>query len=112
MNCIHQRPDKGYKIEKMFLEKRYGDPHRLLVSYRKEIKEWSQIRMGDAIEFRKFSNFLTKCQNVTPRNNWNASDNPDICMLLSELPGSLKDRWNRMVFIQYEKVYWKSIQTF
>ena len=45
MNCIHQRPDKGYKIEKMFLEKRYGDPHRLLVSYRKEIKEWSQIRM-------------------------------------------------------------------
>ena len=27
MNCIHPPPREGYKIAKMLLEKRYGDPH-------------------------------------------------------------------------------------
>ena len=58
MNCIHQPPREGYQIAKMLLEKRYGDPHRLLGSYRKEIKEWQQLKLGDAAGFRKFSNFL------------------------------------------------------
>ena len=55
--------------------------------------------MGDAAGFRKFSNFFVRCQNVTGRDNWNLLDNPDIiCLLLSELPGVLLDRWNRRVF--------------
>ena len=99
MNCIHLPPGEGYKVAKMLLEERYGDPHRLLASYRKEIKEWQPLKIGDATSFRRFSNFLVKCQNVTGRTNWNALDNPDIiCMLLSKLPGNLQDRWNRKVF--------------
>ena len=55
--------------------------------------------MGDTAGFRKFSNFLIRCQNVTERDNWNLLDNPDIiCLLLSKLPGVLLDRWNRRVF--------------
>ena len=99
MNCIHQPPREGYQIAKMLLEKRYGDPHRLLQSYRKEIKELQQLKLGDAAGFRKFSNFLVRCQNVTGRDNWNLLDNPDIiCLFLSKLPGVLLDRWNRRVF--------------
>ena len=95
MNCIHQPPREGYQIAKMLLEKRYGDPHRLLGSYRKEIKEW----LWDAAGLRKFSNFLVQCQNVTGRDHWKLLDNPDIiCLMLSKLPGVLLDRWNRRVF--------------
>ena len=98
MNCIHQPPREGSQIDKILLEKRYRDPHQLLESYRKEIKEWHQLKLGDAAGFRKFSKFLVRCQNVTGRDNWNLLDNPDIiCLLLSELPGVLLDRWKRRV---------------
>ena len=69
MNYIHQPFIEGYQIAKMLLEKRHGDPHRLLGSYRKEIKEWQQLKLGDAAGFRKFSNFLVQCHNVTGRND-------------------------------------------
>ena len=99
MNYIHQPFIEGYQTAKMLLEKRHGDPHRLLGSYRKEIKEWQQLKLGDAAGFRKFSNFLVRCQNVTGRDNWNLLDNPDIiCLLLSNVPGALLERWNRRVF--------------
>ena len=84
MNCIHQPPREGYQIVKMLLEKRYGDPHRLLGSYRKEIKEWQQLKLGDAESFRKFSNFLVQYQNVTGRDNWNFLENPDISYVCHE----------------------------
>ena len=99
MNCIHQPPEYCYDQAKLLLEKRYGDPHRLLGSYRKEIKDWPPLKIGDAIGFRKFCNFLMRCQNITGRDNWNLLDNPDIiCTLLSKLPGGLQDRWNRTVY--------------
>ena len=99
MNCIHQPPREGSQIDKMLLGKRYRDPQQLLGSYRKEIKEWQQLKLEDAAGFRKISNFLVRCQNVTGRDNWNLLDNPDIiCLLLSELPGVLLDRWKRRVF--------------
>lgn len=68
VNFIRQPPDEGYKIARMLLQKRYGDTHKRLGSYRQEIKEWSQLRMEDARAFKEFSNFLRKCQNVTRRN--------------------------------------------
>ena len=67
MNCIHQPRGEGYKVAKLLLEESYGDPDRLLASYRKEIKQWQPLKIGDATSFRRFSNFLVKCQNVTRR---------------------------------------------
>ena len=104
MNCIHQPPEYCYDQAKLLLEKRYGDAHRLLGSYRKEIKDWPPLKIGDAIGFRKFCNFLMRCQNITGRDNWNLLDNPDIiCTLLSKLPGGLQDRWNRTVYYMRRK---------
>ena len=91
MNCIHQPPKEGNQIAKMLLEKRYGDLYVLLRSYRNEIKKRQQLKLGDAACFRKFRNFLVRCQNVTGRGNWNILDNPGIiCLLLSKL---LVSRW-------------------
>ena len=38
--------------------------------------------MGDAVVFRKFSDFMSKCQNKTEGNNWNVLDNQDMIRLL------------------------------
>ena len=52
-NFIHDRPDVGYTNAMNLLEKQYGDPHRLLASYRREIKQMSKINTGDAVAFRR-----------------------------------------------------------
>ena len=78
--------------------KRYGDPHKILSAYRLEIKKWPQVRQGDAAAYRKFYNFLLKCQILTDGRNWNLFNSPDmLCTLISKLPMSVGDRWNRRV---------------
>ena len=97
-HCIQLPHDKGYKYAKSLLEKTYGNPHKILSSYRKEVKDWPQVKFGDAKAFRKFFNFLLKCESVSDNQHWNALDTPEIlCMLISKLPGVLMDRWNRKV---------------
>ena len=79
-------------------KKTYGNPHKILSSYRKELKDWPQVKFRDAEAFRKFFNFLLKCGSVSDNQHWNALDTPEIlCMLISKLPGALIDRWNRKV---------------
>ena len=57
------------------------------------------MKVGDAVGFRKFHNFLFKCQSIIGGNKWNVLDSPEsICMLLPKLPGQLRDRWNREVY--------------
>ena len=46
------------------LEKQYEDPHRLLASYRREIKQMFKIKSGDAVAFRRLFNFLIKRQTL------------------------------------------------
>ena len=97
--CIEQPANKGYENAINLLYGRYGDQHTILAAYKKEVKEWPQIKVGDAARFRKFYNFLLKCQTIICFDKWNALDSPkSIYMLLSKLPGQLRDRWNREVY--------------
>ena len=76
------------------MHKLYGDPHRAIAAYCKEIKQWPQIKPGDAEACRKFHKFLLKCENITQTQTWNVLDTPEImCMLLSKLPGGTRDKW-------------------
>ena len=64
----------------------------------KEIKQWPQIKFGDARAFWKFHTFLLKCRSMSFNQRWNVLDSPDIlCMLISKLPGGIMERWNRKV---------------
>ena len=56
----------------------YGNPHMILASYRKEVKDWSQIKFGDSRGFRKLHSFIPKCRNVTANQRWNTLNSPDI----------------------------------
>ena len=63
-HCIQLPSNEGFKNAKYLLEKVYGNPHEIPVSYRREIKQWPQIKFGDVKGFRKFHNFLLKCRSV------------------------------------------------
>ena len=81
------------------MDRRYGEQQTILAAYKKELKEWPQIKVGDTAGFQKFYYFLLKCQSIIGGNKWNALDSPEsICMSLSKLPGQLRDRWNREVY--------------
>ena len=76
----------------------YGNPYRILASYRKEVKDWPQIKFGNSRRFRKFHSFLLKCGSVAANQRWNTLNSPYIlCMMAPKLPGSLTERWNRKV---------------
>ena len=90
--------NEGFKHAKYLLEKVYGNPQKILASYREEVKNWQTIKFGEAIAFRRFHNFLLRCKSVATNQKWNASNTPDIlCMLTSKLPSGIMERWNREV---------------
>ena len=63
-HCVQQPVDIGYDRATMLLEQHYGDPHRILAAYRKEIKGWPLLKPGDSSSYRKFYNFLVKCDSI------------------------------------------------
>ena len=95
-NCIQLPPKEVYETAKQQMDKLYGDPHRVVVAYYKEIKHWPQIKQGDAEAYREFHNFLLKCENITQLQTWNVLDTPEI-VLLSKVTG--KTRWSTTVLL-------------
>lgn len=93
--CIQKPPTSGYILAKQLLEKRFGDPHRILAAYRKELRSMSQLKPGDATGFRTLYTFLLKCNSLVEGQYWNTLDAPDnLCAIVSKLPNSSRDRWN------------------
>ena len=94
-SCVYDTK-YGYDKAKRLLKARYGDPHRVLSAYSKELKEWRFIRSGDSVSLRKFYTFLMKCSNVVEGNYLNALDSIDnLCTILSKLPANSREKWNR-----------------
>ena len=103
-HCVHLTPESRYETAMMLLDNRYGNPHSLLASYRREIKGLHPVKPGDAASFRQFHNFVLKCEMFANGMEWNALDTPEtLCILVSKLPGGLRDRWNRKVF---SRLFW------
>ena len=95
-HCIHRDGDACYSYAKELLEKRYGDPYRILAAYRKELSAWKQIKYGDSSAYRKFYSFLIKCNSLVEGKYWNNLDSADnLCTLVYKLPGNSRERWNR-----------------
>ena len=90
---------EGYKEPIRITNERYGDPHEILSAYRKETKDWTIVKAGDAGEFRWFFNFLIKCRSlVSKRQKISLINNSGVIfMLLAKLSTFMQDRWNRKV---------------
>ena len=92
---INEKSELGYDNAMDLLQKQYGNPHTLLTSYRKEIKQMTPLKLEDAAAFRKLFSFLIKCLTLG-HDKKDPLDTPDIiCLILSKLPLHLQDRWNR-----------------
>ena len=97
-HCIQQPANIGYKNARSLLEQKYGNPCSIIAAYRKEIKAWPQLKPADGAAFQKLHNFLIKCESATYGQTWNALDTPEMmCLVLSKLPGHIRERWNRSV---------------
>ena len=84
-HCVQQPLSEGYKNALEILRIRYGDPLKVLATYRKEIRRWPTTKAGDASSFRLFHNFLLKCESVTSNQTWNALDSPDtLCLMIAK----------------------------
>ena len=77
-HCIQIPSSEDFTQAKYLLEKMYGNPHRILASYRKEVNDWPQIKFGESRGFRKFHSFLLKCRSVEVNQRWNTLILPDI----------------------------------
>ena len=55
-HCIQLPHNRGYQHAGAHLERTYGNPHKILSSYQKEIKEWSPLKLEMQ---RAFVNFIT-----------------------------------------------------
>ena len=63
-NCIQLPAEIGFETAKRLLTERYGGPCKIILTYRKEIKYWPQIKAGDADAYQKFQNFLVKLERL------------------------------------------------
>ena len=87
--------------------KRSSDPHKILSAYQLDIK-WPQVRQGDTMAYKKLYNFIFKCQNLTDGRNWNLFNSLNmLCTLISNLPMSVGNRWNRRVKFTLKSQPWK-----
>ncbi|XP_066913533.1 uncharacterized protein [Clytia hemisphaerica] len=88
----------GYNHAKSLLKKKYGDPHRIMTFFKKELDRWEAIKPGDSSAFGKFYSFLLKCGSVIENKLWNSFDTADnLCIITSKLPLHCRDKWNRKV---------------
>ena len=95
---VQQPSSVGYKNAKKILDQNYGNPYNIMGVFRKEIKSWPQIRNGDGERYQKLFNFLLKCESITQAREWNSLDTSDvICMILSKLPGVIRDKWVKVI---------------
>ena len=96
--CIYQK-EKGYERAKQLLSTRYGDPHIVLSSYSRELRSWKTIKTGDSEGLRKYFIFLLRVSGIVRGHYWNTLDSVEnLSNIVSKLPLSSRDRWNRNVF--------------
>lgn len=56
------------------------------------------LKPGDVMGFRKFYNFVVKCETFSKSRYWDSLETPEtLYILVSNLAGGLRDRWYRMV---------------
>ncbi|XP_066918134.1 uncharacterized protein [Clytia hemisphaerica] len=88
----------GYNHAKSLLKKKYGDPHRIMTFFKKELDRSEAIKPGDSSAFGKFYSFLLKCGSVIENKLSNSFDTADnLCIITSKLPLHCRDKWNRKV---------------
>ena len=81
--------NEGFKYTKYLLEKVYGNPHKILASYKKEIKLATNQIWG--------CQSLSEVSHLSVKSQKHVIQSKVECMSISKLPGEIMERWNRKV---------------
>ena len=103
-------PEYGYINVMAVLHRQHGNPHTLLSSYGREVRQMVPLKAGDATAIRKLFNFPVKCQTIEADGHYNPLNTPEIIStVLSKLPVHLQNRWNCNT-LQLQREYSKEPQ--
>ena len=94
---MNDKPEYRYNNAMAVVHRKYGNPHNLLSSYGRQVRQMVTLKAGNARAFRKLFNILIiKCQTIEVDGHYNLLETTEIiCMVLSKLTLHLQDRWNR-----------------
>ena len=94
-SCLHMRPEDGYQEARQMLEKHYGDPYIVSMSYINQALKWSPIKFDDSSGLKRFSLFLTRCYNAMKSiSHMSVLNHPtNMQAIVQKLPISLQNKW-------------------
>ena len=95
--CMHLEPSRGYDEARRMLEKRYGNPSRVVTAYMERLANWPPLK-GSVPALDEFSLFLVGCKNameVTPGLSEMGSPQT-MKMIVEKLQPGMQDRWRRL----------------
>ena len=97
--CLHLEPDVGYKEARRLLDKEYGDPYKVSNAFIPRLSNWPVIKYDDDPSLKRFSLFLTKCNNamkaITHMTVLNRP--PNMQSVVQKLPNNLQTKWRETV---------------
>ena len=92
--CLHIEPDEGYTEARKLLQKEYGDPYKVSNAFMQNAS-WPVIKYDDGPALKRFSFFLTKCNNSMKNIAHMTVLNrpPNMQSIVQKLPNNLQTKW-------------------
>ncbi|XP_067031489.1 uncharacterized protein [Acropora muricata] len=97
--CLHLEPDVGYKEARRLLDKEYGDPYEVSNAFIQRLSDWPVLKYDDGPSLKRFSLFITKCNNAMKAITHMSVLNhpPNMQSVVQKLPNNLQTKWREIV---------------
>ena len=97
--CLHLEPDVGYKEARRLLDKEYGDPYKVSNAFIQRLSNLPVMKYDDGPSLKRFSFFLTKCNNAIKAITHMTVLNhpPNMQSVVQKLPNNLQTKWRENV---------------
>lgn len=88
-------PQRGYNKAKQLLKERFGNEHKLAVTYMDKALNWAPIKPEDGEALNSYSLFLTGCCNAMTDLSYLEEMNSATNMraIVTKLPYKLREKW-------------------
>ena len=89
----------GYREVRKLLHEEYGDPYKISNAFIQRLSNWPVIKCDDSPSLKRFSLFLTKCNNamkaITQMTVLNHP--PNMQSVVQKFPNNLQTKWRETV---------------